>query len=228
MAKSPLSPALFKFVRELCKNNNREWFADNKTRYQSDVLDPAVELVRQLEKPLARVAPMLAAVPKRSGGSVLRIYRDTRFAKDKTPYKTNVGISLKHQAGADIHAPGLYLHLDPKESFIGAGCWRPERQSLAAIRTAIDSDPKSWLKAKRNKKFAGRYELAGESLKTSPRDFPADHPMIEDLRRIDFIAIAPWSEADWVGDDVVERLIDDIKAARPLMNFLCNAMGVPY
>jgi uncharacterized protein (TIGR02453 family) len=228
MPKSPLSPALFDFLRELSANNDRDWFTDNKARYQSDVLDPAVELVRQLEKPLARVAPMLAAVPKRSGGSILRIYRDTRFGKDKTPYKTNVGISLKHQAGDDIHAPGAYLHLDPQETFIGAGCWRPERQSLASIRAAIDSDSKSWLKAKRDKKFAGRFKLTGESLKTSPRDFPSDHPMIEDLRRIDFIAIAHWTEADWVRNDVVDRIISDIKAARPLMNFLCNALAVPY
>lgn len=228
MTKSPLSPSLFNFLRELSKHNNREWFHDNKARYQSEVLDPAVELVSQLEKPLVRVAPMLSVIPKRSGGSVLRIYRDTRFAKDKTPYKTNVGISFKHQAGGDIHAPGVYLHLDPLETFVAGGCWRPERQALAAIRQAIASEPKAWGKAIRDKKFSSRYELAGDSLKTSPRDYPADHPQIKDLRRIDFIALCNWTEADWVADDVIQRIVDDIKAARPLMNFLCHAIGVPY
>ncbi len=228
MPQSPLSPSLFEFLRELEQHNNREWFNDNKSRYQRDALDPIVELVAQLEKPLARVAPMLSVIPKRSGGSILRIYRDTRFAKDKTPYKTNVGVSFKHQAGGDIHAPGVYLHLDPLETFAAGGCWRPERQSLAAIRQTIAADPKGWRKATREKKFASRYELAGESLKTSPRDYAADHPQIEDLRRIDFIAVAPWTEADWVSGDVIARIVDDIKAVRPLMKFLCQAVGVPY
>ncbi len=228
MTQSPLSPALFEFLRELGQHNQREWFQDNKSRYQTEVLDPVVELVAQLEKPLARVAPMLNVVPKRSGGSILRIYRDTRFAKDKTPYKTNVGISFKHLAGGDIHAPGIYLHLDPTETFAAGGCWRPQRQALGAIRQAIDTDPKAWRKATSDKKFARRYELAGESLKTSPRDYPSDHPQIADLRRIDFIAVAAWTEPQWVADDVVARVVDDIKAARSLMMFLCQAVGVPY
>ncbi len=228
MTKSPLKPQLFEFLRELEQNNDRAWFAANKARYQNDVLDPAVELVRQIEKPLAKAAPMLSAVARRSGGSVLRIYRDTRFAKDKTPYKTNIGISLKHQAGTDIHAPGVYLHLDPHECLLGAGCWRPERQTLAAIRQTIDADPKTWTKNRRDKKFANRFELAGESLKTSPRDYPGDHPLIEDLRRIDFIAVAPWSERDFLADDVVSRIIADVRTARLLMNFLCTSIGLPY
>ena len=97
--KSPITPKLFRFLRELKKNNDRDWFAENKHRYEDDVKQPAVELVRRLEKPLDRVAPMLSVVAKGHGGSVLRIYRDTRFSKDKTPYKTNVGISLRTGRG---------------------------------------------------------------------------------------------------------------------------------
>lgn len=228
MPESPLSPELFDFLRELRAHNHRDWFQEHKARYQQLVLDPAVELVRQLEKPLARVAPMLAVVPRRSGGSILRVYRDTRFSKDKTPYKDNLGISLKHQAGRDIHAPGAYLHLGTDESFVAVGCWQPERQTLAAIRSSIDTDPARWLRAKRNRGFASRYELAGSSLKTSPRQFPPDHRMIEDLRRTDFIAVAPWREGDWSADDVIDRIVRDLHLARPLMRFLCDATGVPY
>ncbi len=228
MPESIITPKLFKFLRELKRNNNREWFTEHKNRYEQDVRDPAVELVRQLEKPLAKVAPMLCAIPKGHGGSVMRIYKDTRFSKDKTPYKTNVGISIRHQANKDIHAPGVYVHLEPKECFVGAGCWRPESKVLSAIRSAIDEDPKAWKRARDNKAFQKEFILAGESLKTSPRDYPRDHPMIEDLRRIDFIAIAPLTEADLTGDRIVSLLLDRIKQAKPLMQFLCNAIDVPY
>ena len=228
MAKSIISPKLFKFLRELKSNNEREWFAENKSRYESEVRDPAVELVRQLEKPLAKIAPMLCVIPKSHGGSVMRIYKDTRFSKDKTPYKTNVGISLRHDANKDIHAPGVYIHLDPKECFLGAGCWRPESKVLASIRAAIDQDPKAWKRTIGNKAFQERFELAGEKLKTSPRDYPKDHPMIEDLRRIDFIAVAPLSQTQITGDQIVSIVVDHVKRAKPLMRFLCDAIEVPY
>lgn len=158
----------------------------------------------------------------------MRIYKDTRFSKDKTPYKTNVGISIRHQANKDIHAPGVYIHLEPKECFVGAGCWRPESKVLAAIRAAIDEDPQAWKRARDNKAFRKDFDLVGESLKTSPRDYPRDHPQIEDLRRIDFIAIAPLTEADLTSDKIVSLLLDRVKKAKPLMQFLCDAIDVPY
>ncbi len=228
MPESIITPKLFKFLRDLKRNNNREWFAEHKSRYEQDVRDPAVELVRQLEGPLAKAAPMLRAIPKGHGGSVMRIYKDTRFSKDKTPYKTNVGISIRHQANKDIHAPGVYIHLEPKECFVGAGCWRPESKVLAAIRAAIDEDPKAWKRARDNKDFQKEFDLVGESLKTSPRDYPRDHPLIADLRRIDFIAIAPLTEADLTSDKIVSLLLDRVKKAKPLMQFLCDAIDVPY
>ncbi|TWU60528.1 hypothetical protein Poly51_08040 [Rubripirellula tenax] len=228
MPESPLSPKLFRFLRELKKNNNRDWFAENKPRYENDVRGPAVELVTRLEKPLMKAAPMLCVVPKGHGGSVMRIYRDTRFGKDKTPYKTNVGISIRHQADKNIHAPGVYLHLEPGDCFIGAGSWRPASPQLAAFRNAIAQDSKAWIKARDQKAFRETFSLAGEKLKTSPRAFDKDHPMIEDLRRIDFIAIAPLAEKELCGPDAVAIIIDRIKKAKPMLSFLCDAIGVPY
>ena len=228
MPEPIISPKLFKFLRELRRNNDREWFAKNKSRYEDDVRGPAVELVRQLEKPLARVSPMLRVIPKGHGGSVMRIYRDTRFSKDKTPYKTNVGISIRHQVGKDIHAPGAYIHLDADECFVAAGCWRPGSESLSAIRAAIDDDPNAWKRARDNKAFQREFNLVGESLKTAPRDYPRDHPMIEDLRRVDFIAVAPLTHAEVTGDKTVSIVIERIKKAKPLMRFLCDAIEVPY
>ncbi|MGB7327505.1 MAG: TIGR02453 family protein, partial [Rubripirellula sp.] len=147
---------------------------------------------------------------------------------DKTPYKTNIGISVRHQADKNIHAPGVYLHLEPDECFIGAGSWRPASAQLAAFRAAIADDPKGWIKARDQKGYREHYSLSGESLKTSPRDYDKDHPMIEDLRRIDFIGISPFDEADMTGPDVVAKVIGRIKKAKPMMSFLCDAIGVPY
>ena len=228
MPESIITPRLFQFLRELKNHNNRDWFAENKSRYEHDVRDPAVELVRQIEKPLSKAAPMLMAIPKGHGGSVMRIYKDTRFSKDKTPYKTNVGISLRHQACKDIHAPGVYIHLEPGECFIGAGCWRPERNVLAATRDAIDQNPKDWKRARDNKAFRKSFDLAGDSLKTKPRDYPADHPLIDDLKRIDFIAVAPLEQQDFFDPHIVGKLIDHIKRSKPLMQFLCDAIDLPY
>ena len=228
MPQPIISEDLFRFLRELQSNNHRDWFNENKFRYQTELRDPAVELVRQLDKPLARAAPMLSAIPKSHGGSLMRIYRDTRFSKDKTPYKTNVGISLRHQANTNIHSPGAYIHFDPNECFIGMGCWRPERNVLAAIRQAIDANPKAWVKVRDQKAFREHFEFAGEKLKTTPREYDKTHPMIDDLRRIDFIAVAPISEAEVTSAEIVKILIDRVRAARPLMRFLCDAIDVPY
>ena len=228
MAEPILTTRLFKFLRELGRNNNREWFTENKRRYEADVKEPAVELVRQLEKPLARAAPMLDPIAKGHAGSVMRIYRDTRFGKDKTPYKSNVGISIRHQAGKDIHAPGIYIHLDTNDCFLGAGCWRPESKVLAAIRAAIDEDPNRWKRVRDGKAFRSEFDFVGNLLKTAPRDYPKNHPMIEDLRRTDFIALAPLTQTQVTSDQVIAIMMDRIKKAKPLMKFLCDAIDVPY
>lgn len=227
-AHSPLSMELFHFLDDLSRHNERAWFHENKQRYEQFVREPALEFIDQLAGPLNQFTPMLRVVAKRSGGSLMRIHRDTRFSQDKTPYKTNVGISFRHEADGDIHAPGIYLHLACNECFVGAGCWRPRRETLAAIRRAIDQDPAAWKKVRDQKTFRKSYELAGESLKTAPRDYPKDHPMIEDLRRIDYIGIANLTPQDFVSPDVVKRVVQLIRDARPLMTFLCDAIDVPY
>lgn len=224
----PIGPQLFTFLEELRDHNDRDWFQTHKLRYETDVRDAAVAWIEQLARPLSRSAPMLSVVAKRSGGSLMRIYRDTRFGKDKTPYKTNVGISLRHQADGNIHAPGVYIHLAPDECFVGAGCWRPERETLAAIRAAIHGDPAGWKKVRDQKRFRAAYDLAGERLKTSPRDYDKNHPLIDDLRRIDFIAVAPLTQEQVTADDATKHIVNLIRDAKPWMQFLCAAMDVPY
>ena len=220
--------ATYQFLEDLVANNNRDWFAENKSRYLQNFVAPSLELIEQLEKPLRRVAPFLSASTAKSGCSLMRIYRDTRFASDKTPYKTNIGIQLRHQAGKDVHAPCIYLHFAADESFVGAGCYRPEPAVLAKIRTKIDEDGKAWLKSRDEKWFREIYKLAGESLKTTPRDYARNHPLIDDLRRKDFIAVSPLTRQQVLTNDLIETLVQRIRSARPLMRFLCDAIGVPY
>ena len=111
-------PETLEFLAELQNNNNRPWFKLNKHRYEEQVLDPALDFIRSMYEPLQQIAPHFTAVARQSGGSLMRVYRDTRFSRDKTPYKTNIGIQFRHEQARDVHSPGYYLHIDPDEVFI--------------------------------------------------------------------------------------------------------------
>ncbi|MEM9058397.1 MAG: TIGR02453 family protein, partial [Pseudomonadota bacterium] len=156
------SPSLLTFLRSLRRHNEREWFAANKARYERDVREPALDFIEAMAEPLEAISPHFVAMPKKTGGSLMRPYRDTRFSKDKTPYKTNVGIQFRHALARDVHAPGFYFHIDPDEVFIGVGTWRPEPKALAAIRERIVDRPDEWRKVGRSRLFTRHFELAGE------------------------------------------------------------------
>ena len=152
--------SLLEFLEILQANNNRDWFTQNKNVYERDVLDPCLAFISAMSEPLEDIAPHFRAVPKRTGGSLMRIYRDTRFARDKRPYKTNVGIQFRHELGKDVHAPGYYFHIDPREVFLGVGTWKPASPALAAIRGHIAEKPDDWLACWDDKTFAGAFALA--------------------------------------------------------------------
>ena len=226
--KSPFSVKLFSFLRELRNNNDRQWFAENKPRYEQVVLFAAMDFVKQMQPRLAKHSRYLLAEPKRVGGSIMRIYRDTRFSKDKTPYKTNVGIHFRHSIGGDVHAPGLYVHLEPNACFVAAGIWLPPTEPLSAIRQAILDDVKEWNRVRNNKKFNSRFKLDGASLKTVPRGMDPNHPAIEDLRRKSFAGVTPLSEKAFFQADIFDQITNAFDDAKPLMKFLCDALQQPY
>ena len=215
------------FFKELAKNNNRDWFAENKTRYQETVQNPALELVEEMKPYLKKVSPFFTAIPKRSGGSIMRIYRDTRFSKNKLPYKTNLGIHFRHEAGKDVHAPGFYFHVDAKEVFVGAGIWHPDNETLGKIRFLIDDDQKRWKRVKNGKRFRETFELQGATLKRPPRGYEADHPLIVDLKMKDHIGLANLSHEDLFDSKLPEKLTAHFKAAMPFVRFLCDAIHLP-
>lgn len=221
-------PETIGFLRELRVNNNRDWFNENKARYEEQVLDVALNFIQSMQVPLAGFAPHFTAVPKRTGGSLMRVYRDTRFSKNKTPYKTNIGIQFRHEQAKDVHSPGFYVHIDPDQVFLGAGMWRPDAAPLAAIRKRIEARQAEWLRARDDRTFKRHFNLGGESLKRPPRGFDKEHPMIEDIRRKDFIAVKTMDHDDALHARFQQKVETAFKAATPYMKFLCKAVGVPY
>lgn len=215
-----------KFLRELRENNNREWFKANKDRYDEDVLDVALHFIQSMQDPLAEFAPHFTAVPTRIGGSLMRVYRDARFAKNKTPYKTNVGIQFRHERAKDVHSPGYYVHIDPDEVFIGVGMWRPDSEPLRQIRERIAVRSGEWQRAIGTAGFKRQFDLGGESLKRPPRGFDKEHPLIEDIKRKSFIAIRRMTVEDCLRPRFQQSVESSFKQATPYMEFLCNAVGV--
>lgn len=220
--------ATFTFLDELSTNNNRAWFTENKARYESLVREPALDFISAMAAKLTEISPSFQADARKTGGSLLRVFRDTRFSRDKTPYKTNIGIQFRHAQGKDIHAPGFYLHIASDECFLGAGCWHPDSNTLQKIREQIASDPESWFKARNDGAFQKNWALAGESLTRPPRGFAADHPAVDDLKRKDFIALAEISRKEILSPDLVELVTKRFIAATPLVNYLCRAQGIRY
>ena len=139
---------------------------------------------------------------------MFRIYRDVRFSKDKSPYKTAAAVQFRHIAGKDVHAPGFYLHLEPGSVFAGCGIWHPESKVATKIREAIVDKPDAWRAAIGNATFRNVFKFGGESLKRPPRGFDANHPLIEDLKRKDFIGTGELDEEIVCGDDFLERYVN--------------------
>ncbi|PYN38363.1 MAG: TIGR02453 family protein [Candidatus Rokuibacteriota bacterium] len=218
-----VSRDVFAFLAELRRHNNREWFNENKDRYLAEVRDPMLALIASLAPGLARISRHLSVDPRPSGGSLMRIYRDTRFSRDKTPYKTNVGIHFGLKAPRDFEAPGYYLHLEPGSVFMGAGLWHPGADALRAIREAIVKDPGGWQQARRP--GLSHDEV---TLKRPPRGFDPDHPLIEDLKRLSFTTGTEFSERQACAPDFPARFVAASRRATPLMRFLARALGLAF
>jgi uncharacterized protein (TIGR02453 family) len=222
------NPNTFRFLDELAAHNNKTWFADNKSNYERLVREPALDFIEAMEPVLASIAPAFRADRRKMGGSLMRVYRDVRFSRDKTPYKTNIGIQFRHQQGKDVHAPGFYMHISSNECFLGAGCWHPESDALSGIRNLIVEKPERWRAAREDKKWAAHWDLAGDSLIRPPRGYDANHPLITDLKRKDFIALMPLTPADVSGSKLVKLVEKRYTETVPFMKFLCEALNVPF
>lgn len=231
MGKRYFTPAVFTFLRELEQNNEKPWWEENKDRYLAVIRTPALEFIDAFAHHLERISPHFTADSRTVGGSLMRPYRDTRFSKDKTPYKTNVGIQFRHEAGKDVHAPGFYLHLEPAACFAGVGLWRPEAAVARQIRQAINDDPKMWKQAVKGKAFTDIWSLdAGEDdhLKRVPKELDPDHPYPDDLRLKSFVAGARLTQKEVTSAGFDDQLADKFSQASNFTGFLCAAVGLPF
>jgi uncharacterized protein (TIGR02453 family) len=218
----------FAFFRELKANNERPWFEANKSRFRETVQAPMSAFISAMATPLARISKQFLADPRPHGGSMFRIHRDVRFSKDKRPYKEHGACQFRHRLGRDVHAPGFYVHLAPKEVFVGAGLWMPDADALLKIRTAIAEQPAAWKRIVTGKGFVNTFgAIEGEQLQRPPRGFDPAHPFIADIRRKSFVVGRDSSETAARSPQFLAETADCFAAAAPFMRFLCGALSVP-
>ncbi len=223
-AEPHFTPRLFKFLRDLERRNERPWFQANKARYIAEVQQPMLRFIADFATPLRKLAPAFEADPRPSGGSMFRIYRDTRFARDKSPYKTHAAAHFRHrQTRAEVHGPGFYFHLEPGRCFIGGGLWLPEAPLLKKARDAIAADVGGWRKVRRT---VG--EVEGEGLSRAPQGYDPAHPFVDDLKRKSFFASVAFADAEVVAPGFIDRCAEACRSVRPLMKFLTEAAGLDW
>jgi uncharacterized protein (TIGR02453 family) len=210
----------FAFLRELKRNNDRDWFNANKERYEESVKEPFLQFINDVGPALRTVSRNLVADPRPVGGSMFRIYRDVRFSKDKSPYKTHIGAHFP--LGRGMAAPGYYFHLEPGQCFVAGGMWMPERDALQSIRERIAERPAEWKKAR------GELDHDEASLKRPPRGFDPDHPMIEDIMRKTFTSSVRLSDTQVKRADLTKTFVRSCEQIAPLMKFLAASVGAKW
>jgi uncharacterized protein (TIGR02453 family) len=212
------------FLKELVENNNREWFQVNKERYDK-ARENVIELTTDIIGKLHQIDPGVNADldPKKC---VMRIYRDIRFSKNKTPYKNNFGISLP-ASGTKLGGAEYYLHIQPGKSFIAGGYWMPEAEHLKAIRQEIDynaDDLKKIIDAPHFIKLFGEFRKQ-DQLKTVPRDYSAENPNIDLLKLKSFIVSHPLKDKELMGAKAADEIVEVCNNLYPLNVFLKNALA---
>lgn len=221
-------PALFRFLEQLARNNNRTWFHANKARYEAEVREPLLRLIGDLQPVLAAISPHYRADPRKLGGSMYRIQRDTRYSHNKVPYKTWAAVRLAHERRREMEAPAFYLHFGPEECFVGAGFWHPSSRTLRAFRDFVVDNPATWTSITHAPDFAARYSFIGESLKRGPVGFDPNHPLIEDLKRKDWVAMRGFDQELACSDELMPFIEQSLHELAPMVDYLCAALDLPF
>lgn len=229
----PFTPASLRFLRALARNNARPWFEAHRGDFEAHIREPMRALIEEMDARFRRFAPEMTGDPKRS---MFRIHRDTRFSRDKSPYKTHAACWFRHRAAdhrvgqeAEAGSAGLYFHLEPGKSFVGAGIWMPPRPSLNRIRDAIAEDPKGFAHVVDNPAVRRRFKgLDDESmLKRMPRGFADDHPAARWLRYQSFTIGRSLTDRQVLVGNPATMLEAEFKPMMPLVRWLNNALGLP-
>ena len=228
MSSRYFSPRFFEFFEELERNNNRDWFLKNKSRYENEVREPMLAFIAAFAPQLKKISACYLADPRPSGGSMMRIYRNLRFSRDKTPYKTNAAAAFGHHDAGHFEAPSFYLSLSAAEGFAGVGIWHPQPEVAGKIRDAIVARAQSWKKAIDDRKFRARFELGGDQLARPPRGYDPAHPLIEDLKRKSFIGATQFTRKEVCSDKFLNQFTAACVAAAPFMKFLTEALDYKW
>jgi len=219
------------FLRQLKRNNRRDWFEENKPTYTADVQEPMRDLVQEMDTRFGRFAPEIIGDVKKS---VFRIYRDVRFSKDKSPYKTHAACWFYHRGagkkvGQEAHegGAGFYFHLEPGASFVGAGIWMPPRPSLQRLRDAIANDHVKFVAVANSPQIKRRFGGLSEEGRLSrvPRGYPSDHPAGDLLRHVSYIVGRSLKDDEVLSSKLPRTLEKDFSVALPLVRWLNNALG---
>jgi len=222
------SQDFFDFFDDLENNNNRIWFNENKARYFESVVNPISEFIVCMGPKLKKLSTHYKADPRPHGGSMFRIYRDTRFSKDKTPYKTHAAVHFRHEAGKSAHAPGYYVHLARDGLFFGGGIWTPPAPQLNLIRDFIADNARSWGRIKNATRVLEVGGIKGEALKRPPRGFNAEHVHIEDLKRKSFFVMTEADPSTALEPEFTDAVTMAFKRATPLNRFITSALDIPF
>jgi uncharacterized protein (TIGR02453 family) len=211
-----------KFLARLKKNNNREWFARHKPEYEDFVKLPMQSLLASLAGPMASIAPEIDIHPKRS---LFRIYRDIRFSKNKSPYKTHVA-AVFGLMGNWGDSAGFYVHVEPGRIYVGGGIYMPNGDQLKKIRKAINERSGEFLAIVGNKTFKRKFgTFEGEKLQRAPLGFAPDDPMIEWLKFKSFYTGLEWGEKECYSSKFVNKIVAVYEDILPLVRFLNSALG---
>lgn len=219
-----IASGTFDFLRDLAKNNNREWFHENKGRHD-EARANVLEFVGELVKGLSKIDKTISADldPKTC---VMRIYRDVRFSPNKAPYKNNFGAGISQQ-GKNFNGPGYYLHIHPEESFLAGGCWMPEPDMLKSIRQEIDYSGRDFRDIVTTTSFKSYFGEPDQEckLKTTPKGYSADHPDIEYLKLKSFTFTHVLAPKELKSTNAAKKVLEGFEKLHPFMVFLRNAIS---
>lgn len=218
------TPRLFTFLRQIKSHNDRAWFEANRERFAADVEAPLLQFITDIAPRLHAISPAIVVNPRRTGGSMYRFYRDTRFSADKSPFKTHVAAHFAHSGKrTNPSVPGFYLHLEPGECLGGGGIYHPEPQALARIRMAIVEDEKGWTAVRKH-----GLDIQGDTLKRAPAGFDPAHRFVEDLKRKDHYAMFEFTEAQACAPDFLDRYVEGCERVAPLVAFIAKALNLKW
>ncbi len=227
------TPETFAYLRALTRNNRREWFEAHRPEYARTLLAPMRALAEEFDVQFATLAPEFVGDPKRS---LFRIYRDVRFSKDKTPYKTHAAMWVYHRSpgrgvGKEIDGgAGFYFHVEPGASMVAGGLWMPPRPSLNKVRAHFDADLAGWKKAVDARAIRTRFgglndDEPGIMLKRLPRGYDAGHAAERWLRYNSFTVSRTLTDAEVLSPKIVETAMKDFTAMLPMVRWLNRALG---